>query len=39
MAAYNAMNESVLEPRAGTLLGSLMNLVQHVIKGLDQVEE
>lgn len=40
MAAYDVMNESVLEatkPTAGTLLGSLMKLVQDVIKGLNQV--
>lgn len=42
MAAYKVMGQSVLEanePRAGTLLGSLMNLAQDLIKGLNQVEE
>lgn len=42
MAADEVMDESALEatePRAETLLGSLMNLVQDLIKGLNQVEE
>lgn len=42
MAADKVMDESVLEAtelRAETLLGSLMNLLQDLIKGLNQVEE
>lgn len=42
MAAYEVMDESILEvaePRAWTLLGSLMNLVQDLINELNQAEE